>query len=271
MKKKNRIKIPGDTASEILFLSDRTCCVCTIRGKSIQIHHIDENPANNAIENLSVLCLECHNDTMTKGGFGRKLDATQVLKFKEEWINRVRIRKEKADELASIKSVMFSNENTETIDLETEDFLNYKTYENPKILKDYLDKILVIKNAQLTISQMKWDTGNTMTMNEGTSNIIDFYEEVLIELSTFYPKGHFEKQHPREYISKLIANRFSWHRHILEPKGIGSGGTIISIMAGGNVMEDLQYMVAEMANSLLNPIELDECQNFDDWKEEWID
>ena len=268
MSKKKRTPIPEDIASEILFLSDRTCCVCNIRGKNVQIHHIDENPANNEIENLSILCLECHNDTMIRGGFGRKLEANQVIKYKNDWISRVKKRKETADELASIQSVTGS---TETVLVEYVDFLDYKIYDDPKVLEEYLEKILIINRAQLTIAQSKWDTGTTTTMNQGCYDMIDFYEEVLIELSTFYPKGHFNEKHPKEYFNELISSRFLWHRLVLEPDGIGNGGTIVTTLAGGNVMEDLKRMVIDMVGSLLHPYEIDEQINLDNWKKEWLE
>lgn len=76
---KHRIPIPVDLATKVLFAADRTCCVCSERGKETQIHHIDENPSNNVFENLAVLCFECHNKTQIKGGFGRKLSSSLVL------------------------------------------------------------------------------------------------------------------------------------------------------------------------------------------------
>ena len=83
--KKNRTKPPAKTAAKLLFLSDRTCCVCRGPEKAIQIHHIDENPCNHNLENLAVLCLECHNNTLIQGGFSRKLDAEQVKLFRNKW------------------------------------------------------------------------------------------------------------------------------------------------------------------------------------------
>ena len=71
---KSRVPISADLAAEVMFRSDRTCCVCNVRGKTVQVHHIDEDPSNNLVESLAVLCLECHNDTQIKGGFGRKLN-----------------------------------------------------------------------------------------------------------------------------------------------------------------------------------------------------
>jgi tetratricopeptide (TPR) repeat protein len=77
--------IPREIAAMILFKSDRTCCVCRTKGKPIQIHHIDGNKRNNKIENLAVLCLDCHNDTQAKGGFHRKLNSELVAIYRDNW------------------------------------------------------------------------------------------------------------------------------------------------------------------------------------------
>ena len=55
---KKRIKIPPKTEAEILFINDRTCCICRDKSKGVQIHHIDGDPSNNATENLAVVCTE---------------------------------------------------------------------------------------------------------------------------------------------------------------------------------------------------------------------
>lgn len=98
---KRRVQIPDDIATEVQFRSDRTCCVCREKGKSIQIHHIDEDPSNYDEDNLAVLCFECHNSTQTGGGFGRKLDGHQILKYREDWYARVQKRRNMADIIAS--------------------------------------------------------------------------------------------------------------------------------------------------------------------------
>ena len=53
--KNGRIEIPQNVAAELLFLADRTCCVCRQRLRPIQIHHIDDDPTNSVIENLAVV------------------------------------------------------------------------------------------------------------------------------------------------------------------------------------------------------------------------
>lgn len=95
MTKKVRKEIPSDLAAKVLFYSDRTCCVCRNRSKPVQIHHIDEDPSNNTFLNLAVLCLDCHNDTMIRGGFGRKLNADQVILYRDDWLKIVQRSREK--------------------------------------------------------------------------------------------------------------------------------------------------------------------------------
>ncbi len=87
--KKQHIEIPKELRVEVLFASDRTCCVCRVKGKPTQIHHIDDNPAHNVFENLAVLCFDCHNLTQVRGGFHNKLDAAQVLRYRDDWLNKV--------------------------------------------------------------------------------------------------------------------------------------------------------------------------------------
>ncbi|MBI6780070.1 HNH endonuclease signature motif containing protein [Pseudomonas syringae] len=88
-RKKKRIPIPTDLAAQVLFLSDRTCCVCRTKGKPVQIHHIDEDPSNNLASNLSTLCFDCHRETQIRGGFDRKLDADQVILYRNDWLRIV--------------------------------------------------------------------------------------------------------------------------------------------------------------------------------------
>lgn len=96
---KQRVPISSEVAAQVLHEADRTCCVCREPSKAIQIHHIDGDPSNNSPANLAVLCLEQHNDTEIKGGFGRKLDAAQINLYKAEWIATVAERKQRANEL----------------------------------------------------------------------------------------------------------------------------------------------------------------------------
>jgi tetratricopeptide (TPR) repeat protein len=95
--KKPRLGIPSQLAARVLFLADRTCCVCRQFGKPVQIHHIDDNPSHNTQMNLAVLCFDCHRETQIRGGFDRKLDAEQVILYRNDWQNAVARQRATAD------------------------------------------------------------------------------------------------------------------------------------------------------------------------------
>jgi hypothetical protein len=82
-----RRKIPSKIAAEIEFLSNRTCCVCREKNKPYHIHHIDNNPRNNKLENLAILCIDpCHNQASLKGGLGRKLSSEAIRTYRKDWL-----------------------------------------------------------------------------------------------------------------------------------------------------------------------------------------
>ena len=91
--RKLRIPIPPDVAAETLFRSDRTCCVCHIPDRQVQIHHINDDPSDNGPHNLAVLCLECHGQTQITGGFGRRLNANLVILYRDHWFAFVETRR----------------------------------------------------------------------------------------------------------------------------------------------------------------------------------
>jgi hypothetical protein len=102
---KDRVPIPDNIAAAVLVASAHTCCKCEELGKSVQIHHIDEDPSNNNPDNLSVLCLQCHDETQVHGGFGRRLSATEVRLYRDNWLKRVDQRKRDADAIALARAV----------------------------------------------------------------------------------------------------------------------------------------------------------------------
>lgn len=107
-----REELPPVIAARVLFLSDRTCCVCRSKGKSVQIHHIDNDSSNGSPENLAVLCLECHTETQLRGGFHRKLDPEQVLLYRDDWVAVV------ARDRAAARGVAGEHQISEQVDLE---------------------------------------------------------------------------------------------------------------------------------------------------------
>ncbi len=98
--RRERQQVPAAIAARVLFQSDRTCCVCRTRGKPVQIHHIDDDPSNGTLDNLAVLCLDCHTATQITGGFHRKLDADQIILYRDDWVANV--GRERAEVRAAI-------------------------------------------------------------------------------------------------------------------------------------------------------------------------
>jgi hypothetical protein len=270
--KKNRIAIPREIASEVLYDADRTCCVCNERGKSVQIHHIDEDPSHNERQNLAVLCFECHEETQINGGFGRKLDAQQVMKFKNEWNDRIKERRKKADEIVSLRTVSESPIAEEGVNMDDyqkyldqywENF-SYSSEQEKLLLSNYLLKIAEVKRTIYKYANQKWNTGITIVMNGASSEVISFYEEILSELAQFYPQGHFEHD-PKKFFNELISSKYKWHRHIKDTFGLGRNGTLMSTLVGWIVKSETDELVKQMAAELCEKYGID----YEKWQLKW--
>ena len=85
--KHKRKAIPSDTEAEVLHLSRRRCCLCfgffnRFDVKRGQIAHLDQDPANKNLDNLTFLCLEHHDeyDTTTSQSKGIKLKEVLIYR-----------------------------------------------------------------------------------------------------------------------------------------------------------------------------------------------
>ena len=258
---KNRVPIPPEIAAELLFASDHTCCVCRDRGRAVQIHHIDENPANNAKENLSVLCLLCHDDTQIKGGFGRKLDANLVIQYRDDWHTRVVNRRNSADELAALRMA-----GSVVVIPSTEPEADALMIPADEALVTYIKSLPGVLANGYAVAQPRWDTGITVEMVEGTYDVINLVVQMLTHLASWFPKDHFGGQPAPEYFSQYVATRFVWHRALTEPDGVGTGGTIVGPVTSIAVLGDVQRAVEEVVSSLLWERE---GFSLEAWRGEW--
>ena len=239
--------------------------MCEERFASLQMHHLDENPSNNELDNLVALCPNCHSSAHSTGGLGRKLDAEQIKLHKERWIKRIEERRNKADSIASLKAVVdVHDDNIESFAFDNPP---YRINDDPKMLIRYLEAIVPVRDAQREVTKIKWNSGVTAKMNQGSSDMIDFYEGVLVELATFYPQNHFD-QNPKEYINEVIRSLAKWYRFVLEPEGGGKGGTIVSNMVGGSMMSSVEDMVIDVVVSLLFFFD-DREFDLKEWKRRW--
>jgi hypothetical protein len=260
---KIRTTISSDLSAETLFASDRTCCVCRERGRPIQIHHIDENPANNVIKNLSVLCLECHNETQIKGGFSRKLNAPVVIKFRDEWLETVQKRRNLADEIA-VKRQVGETSLSQQVENYSHRTITHSEPEEPPI--DYINALPELKKALLRQAKPKWDTAVTTTVVQASYDYIDSLTSVLITLAKYFSPVQFGIQSPNEYFSEIISSRFLWHRTLAEPYGPGTGGTIVNINVCGGVISDVEKMVEDVVMALVG---YDETFDWRGWSIRW--
>ncbi len=260
---KVRTLIPYNIVADMMYASDRTCCACSERGKSIIIHHIDENPSNNEFENLSVLCLECHNEAHLKGGFGRKLNSDLVIKYRNEWLQRVKSRRIISDKMAvsrQVGDVSLSQKIERTSSQE----IHHTPLKEPPM--DYINSLPEFKAALLSQAQPKWDTGVTMTMVQANYDYIDSLNGILVTLAGYYSEKQFGEQSAQEYFSEIISSRFKWHRTIAEPEGPGTGGTIVNVTCGGSVMADVERMVEDMVMTL---VDYDVSFDWKGWPKRW--
>ena len=99
---KYRKNIPQKIEAEVLFLNDRTCCICKDSNKGVQIHHIDGDPGNNIPSNLAVVCTDHHDEIHKRGGITKGISPTLLKKYKLEWESTV--RRQHTQQLDPLKS-----------------------------------------------------------------------------------------------------------------------------------------------------------------------
>lgn len=258
---KERISIPPEVAAKVLFASDHTCCVCRERGRPVQIHHIDEDPSNNEIGNLSVLCLLCHDDTQIQGGFGRKLNAESVVQYRDDWQARVTSRRDKADEIAALRMAGAAGKIPTT-----EDEAEALMVPADEALVSYVRSLPALLSQGYEVAQPRWDTGITAEMMQATYDLIDVVIQMLSHLASWFPEKHFNGKPAAEYFSEFVSMRFIWHRALAEPDGVGTGGTIVGPTAAISVLADVERAVDEMVTALLWGRE---GFGLKAWREEW--
>lgn len=257
---KTRVSVPSDLVADVMFVSDSTCCVCRERGKAVQVHHVDEDPSNNTLANLAVLCLECHHQTQLSGGFGRKLNAELVLNYREEWSARVVQRRDAADRTA-VKKMVGPAPVPARGPVETVPYSD----ERADAILTYVESLPDTRAGLRRTAQAQWDTGVTATMVQASYDYIDALQGVLLTLAGFYPRGSFGED-PHRFFSEIVASRFLWHRTHAEPDGPGTGGTIVNVISSGNVVDDVEKMVENMALSLVG---YDDRFDWRGWPSRW--
>jgi hypothetical protein len=84
-----RKPIPIKTKEEIVRRNKGICCICRERGKGYNFHHIDENPSNNTLENIALLCVKDHDLHHRYNEYDNtnhsELTRAQIIDYKNQW------------------------------------------------------------------------------------------------------------------------------------------------------------------------------------------
>ena len=103
-------------------------------------------------------------------------------------------------------------------------------------------------------------------MRNASYALVDALKEILVDLATFYPAGHWGDGGAEVYFSERTKSLFEWQRRHAEPYGPECYGTMVHLMVAARVQERLEQMVVEMVNSLTS---LHGGINFHAWKKAW--
>jgi hypothetical protein len=186
-----RKALSKDLAQKVEFASDRTCCICRIPGKRIQIAHIDDNPANNDFDNLAVLCLECHDEAHRKGGLARSLTPGVVKLYNQSWRELVRIRLLPQDDFR--KLCEYQHEVMLEISLVCQEWAHtYLTHTKGTMIflepKENQTLSYLEKNCSYTHSKGTWERLHPLA-NEFLKPTVDRLEKILLLHSQVIPVG----------------------------------------------------------------------------------
>lgn len=84
-----RKKIPLNVETSVLTKSRRRCCLCVHvdgdwNAKLGQIAHLDQDPSNNAVDNLAFLCLKHHSTYDSKASQHKNFTEAEVKHWRDE-------------------------------------------------------------------------------------------------------------------------------------------------------------------------------------------
>src|SRR6266851_164589 len=191
------------------------------------------------------------------GGFDRKLSAGQVRHYREDW--RVENNREARDgpKHSLAERLGVNARTTGAVEAQAA-----RTAMGTLGFLDYVRNLPEIHKQAYREAHLLWDTGITSEMRQGSYQVI---ERILLELAKCYPPNHFGPD-TSAYFDEYVKSRFSWAYKKLEPNGSGTDGTIVLVQAGGEVMNDLEKMIASMVRSLTSGRD---DFNYTVWLEEW--
>src|SRR4051812_38052357 len=88
-----RKKVLPNIEAEVMFKSDRLCCMCKDQ-QGDQIHHINGDASNGKFENLAFLCFKHHSEASVIGGTRKKLSAKTIIKYRDNLYTLVKKKRD---------------------------------------------------------------------------------------------------------------------------------------------------------------------------------
>lgn len=189
-----------------------------------------------------------------RGGFGRRLSAIEIERYRDDWIVRVAERRQKADELSIIAMAQLK---------EPPPSRTHPDFIAPPLT--FVFALPSLRRVAIERVEPGW-SGSTAEMRAASQQYVDALQAVLIALASYLPSSEVEGSEPRKYFSKHIAERLAFHRREAEPDGPGTGGSIVSVEAWGAVISDVESLVEKLVMKLAAR---DKELDFARWKREW--
>lgn len=265
---KQRTTIPEDIASQVRWLSDDTCCICNEREKDIQLHHIDENPQNHSVENLAVLCLECHNKAHKKGGFARRLTPNYVTKCRDEWLETLVLRREEANKSDIKRRVREESSGDQPKNKRQSRLDHLQEYRFPYI---YVKSLPKFKSDLVQQLKKQVSGGTTPDIVKAYNDYADDLISILITLANFYHPEHFEDLSPKEFFLKTVSERNQFHIMVSYQFGMRDSGTIARIYHAELRVKDIENLIETMVEGLMYPKGSYDDIDYEDWQQLWRD
>lgn len=285
----SRKKVPTAVESEVMFLSNLKCCIDNKKGD--HIHHIDGNNSNNNIENLALLCFDCHNLATIKGSLSKKLSPKAIKKFREHHYQVIKTQRENSLKIISGKAIKnLTQENiieatSTSIVLIEISKIQYEYYNEVKMNRnDILNKILIFKhqsNSRTLVAILEFLNLVVYETRSGlSSNMIYTVEEII--LTYFHNLKSDIKANQFNELGKLAINightiiyDTSIHSHNFKSMSIGYSILkfifSIAIKRKSMILKDLVFETFERLKMQLQRPERNDLENAKTMRKIYLD
>ncbi|UPK84183.1 hypothetical protein [Pseudomonas sp. A2] len=142
-----------------------------------------------------------------------------------------------------------------------------RSFDDPSDLRLF-DGLPNIKMLAYANAQSGWGTGVTIEMRKASYDLVDFYEFFWLRLAEFYSHKHLGSGGASAYFRQYVRERYKFHWAKHEPSGPGTGGTIVGVLTGRDVIEDLDRLIVDTATAIVG---YRDDFDFTSWLQRWKD